>query len=44
MRLSWKEKINRLDEFEPFFRNYLNDEIIKSIQYISLRKKTMEDI
>ena len=40
MRLPWKERINRLDEFEPFFREYLDDEIIKSIQYISLRKKS----
>ena len=36
----WREKINRLDEFEQFFKNYLNDKIIKSIQYISLRKQT----
>lgn len=35
----WKEKINRLDEFEKFFSNYLEEEIVKSIQYISLRKK-----
>ena len=37
--MNWKEKINRLDEFEIFFKAYLDDEIIKSIQYISLRKK-----
>jgi hypothetical protein len=38
-RTYWKEKINRIDEFEQFFSNYLEEEIVKSIQYISLRKK-----
>jgi len=40
MSTYWKEKINRLDEFEKFFKDYLSSEAIKSIQYISLRKKT----
>jgi len=31
MRLSWKERINKLDEFKPFSRVYLDDKIYTNV-------------
>ena len=38
MSYAWHEKINRLEELEYYFKEYLKDEVIKNIQYISIRK------
>ena len=38
MSSNYKQKINKLEEYEPFFKTCLDDEVIKSIQYISHRK------
>jgi hypothetical protein len=37
--MAWYEKINRLQELEIFFKEFLDDDIVKNIQYISIRKR-----